>query len=430
MRRGVARERAYLVSIDLREEDPFTELAQLVRSAGGLPVGRMHQKRQRPDPRSYIGSGKLRELLEAVEQTDSDILVIDDDLSPAQVRNLERASGRKVIDRSELILDLFATRARTKEAKEQVELAQLEYNLPRLRRMWTHLSRIEGGIGMRGPGERQIEVDRRLAQKRIQDLRESIRRNLSRRIRQVRSRTDVFTLSLIGYTNAGKSSLMNRLAGSGGQPADILFATLDTRTRRFRLPGGTPALASDTVGFLRKLPHHLISSFRATLEETMQADLLVHLVDASHPRAEDQAEAVERVLRELGCQDKPTLVVLNKIDRPLPAGSEAAFGKRYPRHVKLSCLTGEGMHELLRRMEDFASASRVRIELRIPPGDGLLLSYLHKVGNVLRQEIVDDRLQITAECDRHIHDLLLSRLHRRRDCTLTTIEIPSDRGGE
>ena len=242
------------------------------------------------------------------------MIIFDNDLSPAQTRNLEEATGVKVLDRSELILDIFASRAQTYQARLAVELAQLEYSLPRLKQMWTHLSRLKMGIGMRGPGEKQLEVDRRLVEKRIADLRSELNAIERRKEREVAARSDRMTVSLVGYTNAGKSTLLNALTGSDVLTENRLFATLDTRTRRWQLPGWGPVLLSDTVGFIRDLPHHLIASFKATLEEARQADLLLHVADASNPAVFDQIAVVYEVLEELGIQAKDTLLVLNKID--------------------------------------------------------------------------------------------------------------------
>src|SRR5207302_1645750 len=316
----VHRERAFLVSVALPNRpwistDPLEELQGLATTAGAAIVGSLVQRRQNIIPATYIGKGKLDELKEQVQGSDADVVIFDNDLSPAQVRNLEKGTDVKVLDRSELILDIFATRARTAEARLQVELAQLEYSLPRLRRMWTHLSRFSGGIGLRGPGETQLEEDRRLVTERIRDLKARLVEVQARKQREVRSRQEEHTVSLVGYTNAGKSTLMNALTGAGVYVEDKLFSTLETRTRQWHLKDWGRVLLSDTVGFIRELPHHLIASFKATLEETRQARLLLHVVDASSPTAEDQIKAVQQVLKELACADKPTLLVLNKMDR-------------------------------------------------------------------------------------------------------------------
>src|SRR5262245_4484985 len=298
-------ERAFLVSVALPERpwlggDPLEELRGLAATAGAIVVGGLCQRRDKINPASYIGKGKLPELQEQVQATDTDVIIFDNDLSPGQVRNLEKATKIKVLDRSELILDIFATRARSVEARLQVELAQLEYALPRLRQMWTHLGRITGGIGTRGPGETQLEEDRRLVDQRIRDLKARLVEVQARKQLEVHSRREEHTVSLVGYTNAGKSTLMNALTGAGVYVEDKLFSTLDTRTRQWHLKDWGRVLLSDTVGFIRDLPHHLIASFKATLEETRQARLLLHVVDGSSPAAEEHIKAVNKVLAELG----------------------------------------------------------------------------------------------------------------------------------
>src|SRR3954454_12459425 len=284
--------------------DNLEELAGLVETAGAEVVGRLTQKRATPDQTTYLGKGKVEQLELMIRATDADAVVFDNNLAAAQVRNLERELKVKVLDRTEVILDIFSTRARTHEARLAVELAQLEYSLPRLKRMWTHLSRIKAGVGMRGPGEKQLETDRRLVEKRISDLREELNRVQRRKEREVAARSDRMTVSLVGYTNAGKSTLLNKLTGADVLAEDKLFATLDTRTRRWQLPGWGPVLLSDTVGFIRDLPHHLIASFKATLEEARQANLLLHLADARSSTAYDQIAAVYKVLEELGIEEK------------------------------------------------------------------------------------------------------------------------------
>ncbi|HVS19828.1 MAG TPA: GTPase HflX, partial [Planctomycetota bacterium] len=294
---------------------PLAEMRALLEAAGAEPVGPDHvQQRSEASPATLLGRGKVAEVGTSVERERPDAVAVDNDLSPGQIRNLEKAWGVRVLDRSEVILDIFARRARTRQARLQVELAQAEYLLPRLRRMWTHLERTEGAIGTRGPGETQLETDRRLLRKRLLDLRRELREIETRRRREVASRSDMFTVGLVGYTNAGKSTLLNRLTGSREFEADMLFATLDTRTRQWRLPDGRLVLLSDTVGFLERLPHHLVASFHATLEETLQADLLVHVVDASHPDAVQQIAAVETVLGELSRSTQAEVLALNKVD--------------------------------------------------------------------------------------------------------------------
>jgi GTP-binding protein HflX len=344
-------ERAILVGVilprsDVSPDDPLDELRGLVKTAGLMVVGTMLQKRQQIDIATYIGSGKVEELKALADSREADVVVFDNDLGPAQIRNLEKQLDCKVVDRTEVILDIFATHARTHEAHLQVELAQLEYAMPRLKRMWTHLSRYKGGIGFRGPGEKQIEEDRRLVAHRIQELKGKLAKIQARKEREVASRGDVPTISLVGYTNAGKSTLMNALTEAGVLVEDKLFATLDTRTRRWRFRGGGHALLSDTVGFIRDLPHALVASFKATLEEARQADLLLHVVDASSPEAENQIQAVGSVLAELGLDKHPTLLVLNKTDKVPDRSYLDVLKAHHAQSVAVSAARGEGLDRL------------------------------------------------------------------------------------
>ncbi|MFM7107996.1 MAG: GTPase HflX [Planctomycetaceae bacterium] len=397
---GVRSERAVLVGVLLDDphdpEAPLDELAGLVATAGARVVGELTQRRQRPDQTTYLGSGKVRELAGLVARREADVVIFDNDLSPAQTRNLERELGVKVLDRSEVILDIFAVRARTHEARLAVELAQLEYSLPRLKRMWTHLSRLKMGIGMRGPGEKQLEVDRRLVEKRVRDLRREIDEIHARRERQVASRHDHMTVSLVGYTNAGKSTLLNALTGADELAEDKLFATLDTRTRRWRLPGWGPVLLSDTVGFIRDLPHRLIASFKATLEETRQADLLLHVADASSPLVDVQVAAVRGVLEELGVDEKDTLLVLNKIDALPDRVARDAVLARYPQALPISARTGRGLPALARAVSDCLGRGFRDVDVLTDPGNGRLLAWLGRHGEVLSRHFGPDR--VTVHC--------------------------------
>jgi len=299
----------------LAKDRIFDEIEGLVETAGSQVVGTLSQFRDRPDPAAYIGKGKLTELKELIGATGADLIVFDNHLSPSQGKHIEETTKTQVVDRSEVILDIFATHARSYEAKLQVELAQLLYLRPRLTRMWTHLERIEGGIGSgKGPGEKQLETDRRLVDQRISELRRKIQAVEKRRELQVAARDEHMTVSLVGYTNAGKSTLMNALTGADVYVADKLFATLDTRTRKWRLPHWGDVLLSDTVGFIRDLPHHLVASFKSTLSEARHADLLLHVVDASHPDASRHIETVNQVLSEMGVDSEDPLLVLNKTD--------------------------------------------------------------------------------------------------------------------
>jgi GTPase len=400
-------ERAVLVSVALPDRpwvgtDPLDELGGLATTAGAVVVGRMLQKRQRIVPGTYIGKGKLEELQQQVKAADADVVIFDNDLSPAQVRNLEKATGVKVIDRSELILDIFATRARSTEARLQVELAQLEYALPRLRRMWTHLSRFSGGIGMRGPGETQLEEDRRLVDARIRDLKGRLAEVQARKEREVKSRSDEHTVSLVGYTNAGKSTLMNALTGAGVHVEDKLFSTLDTRTRQWRLQDWGRVLLSDTVGFIRELPHHLIASFKATLEEARQARLLLHVVDASSLAAEDQILAVNRVLAELGCGDKPTLLVLNKVDRLQDRSYLDVLQKNHRRAVAVSAVTGQGLDGLREAVIGMLKAEFADVEVEVPAANGRVLAYLAAHAEIYRQQHHDNQVVLRCYLPRHL----------------------------
>jgi GTP-binding protein HflX len=403
----VHRERAFLVSVALPERpwistDPLEELHGLATTAGAVVVGSLVQRRQSIIPATYIGKGKLSELQQQIKAADADVIIFDNDLSPAQVRNLEKATEVKVLDRSELILDIFATRARTAEARLQVELAQLEYALPRLRRMWTHLSRYTGGIGLRGPGETQLEEDRRLVDQRIRDLRQRLAEVQARKQREVRSRREEHTVSLVGYTNAGKSTLMNALTGAGVYVEDKLFSTLDTRTRQWHLKDWGRVLLSDTVGFIRDLPHHLVASFRATLEETRQARLLLHVVDASNEAAEEQIKAVLQVLKEIGCADRPTLLVLNKIDQMPDRSYLDVLRKHHPHAVGMSAATGQGLEDLREAVIEALSADFADAEIETDAGNGRVLAYLGAHAEIYRQQYADNRVTIRCLLPRHL----------------------------
>jgi GTP-binding protein HflX len=392
---SVASEAAILVGVLLGHQeihgDPLEELEGLATTAGSRIVGQLTQRRQAPDVTTYLGKGKVEELKQIAAATGADVILFDNDLSPAQTRNLEEATGVKVLDRSELILDIFASRARTSEARLAVELAQLQYSLPRLKQMWNHLSRLKMGIGMRGPGEKQLEVDRRLVEKRIADLRNDLKAIERRKEREVAARSDRMTVSLVGYTNAGKSTLLNRLTGSDVLTENRLFATLDTRTRRWQLPGWGPVLLSDTVGFIRDLPHHLIASFKATLEESRQADLLLHVADASNPAAFDQIGVVYGVLEDLGIQAKDTLLVLNKIDAVDRAGW-AALMTRYPRALPVSAHTGQGLEQLAAAVSQSLSHGFLDVDVETRVDNGRLLAMLASHGEVLSKRYTDSRV--------------------------------------
>jgi GTP-binding protein HflX len=405
------REKTILVGVILPDrevspDDPLEEIRGLAKTAGLIVVGSMLQKRQQIDIATYIGSGKVEELKELVQAHEADLVVFDNDLGPGQTRNLERLLGVKVIDRTEVILDIFATRARTHEAHLQVELAQLEYAMPRLKRMWTHLSRYKGGIGVRGPGEKQLEEDRRLVGHRIQDLKAKLAKVQARKEREVAGRGDAPTVSLVGYTNAGKSTLMNALTDAGVLVEDKLFATLDTRTRRWRFRGGGHVLLSDTVGFIRNLPHTLVASFKATLEEARQADLLLHVVDASSPEAEQQIRAVKDVLEELGLSEQPTILVLNKADRVPDRSFLDVLRAHHRDSVTISAVGGDGLDRLEQAVRESLNERALDAEVETGVENGRVLAYLAQHAQIHRTYYDEDRVMLQCRLPRRCLDFL------------------------
>ena len=395
---AVSRERAILVGASPESADAaresLDELRRLADTAGANIVGELVQHRDSPDPATHLGKGKVEELHALCRELKADVVIMDVDLSPAQVRNLEKATDSKVIDRSEMILDIFAQGARTSEAGDQVELAQLEYAFPRLKRMWTHLARMEGGIGMRGPGERQLETDRRLVRKRIQALKRRIQTNLDRRTREVSARFDEITACLVGYTNAGKSTLMNALTGAGVLAEDKLFSTLDTRTRACLLGEGRRILLSDTVGFIRNLPHHLVASFTATLEEARHADLLLHVVDASSPEAEHQMAAVMDVLKQLNCAEHTILTVYNKMDLVADESHLPLLRNRFGDGVAISARTGQGLDQLRKRIHEFLDRNSLTVTVEFSSGDGRIQAWLAEHADILASDYGDERSKL------------------------------------
>lgn len=380
------------------------ELHSLVEAAQGVPLGRIVQRRglvrhgERPvDAATYIGRGKVEELKEQLMLDDANLVVFDNELSPAQIRELERRLACRVIDRSELILDIFAARARTREAMLQVELAQLEYTAPRLRGMWSHLERQQGGggaasggIGTRGPGEQQIEIDRRIVQKRLSLLRGELNQIQKRRDRQVQARNArVWTVGLVGYTNAGKSTLLNALTDAGTYAADQLFATLDTVSRRWAVRPGVDVPVSDTVGFVRDLPHHLVASFRSTLAEALHADLLLHVVDVSHPEALDQVNAVHQVLTELNVEPDRIVGVLNKIDAQDDQTILVEIRSVFQEAVVVSARTGVGLEQLAETVVTRRSMDWAELELLIPHSQARLTALAHQHGQVIMEDWTD-----------------------------------------
>ncbi len=374
----------------LAAEEHLQELERLADTAGAEVAGVVRQRLETPHPKYYIGEGKATELREVARQTGADLVIFDEDLSPAQGKNLEDLLDVRVMDRTELILDIFVTRARTSEAQMQVERAQLEYMLPRLKRMWTHLERTQGGIGMRGPGETQLETDRRLISRRIRDLREKLETVARRRATQRKGRSGEFRAALVGYTNAGKSSILRGLSGADLFVEDRLFATLDPATRSVDVGGGAKVLVTDTVGFIRKLPHDLVASFRATLEEAGEADLLLHAIDASYPTWLEQKEVVEDVLRDLGLGDRPVLLVFNKVDR-LTHGEEGSLRDEVrailPQpSVFVSAVEPGGLEPLREALLEELRALRPEVHLRLPSTDGEALAAVYREGEVLSRE--------------------------------------------
>jgi GTP-binding protein HflX len=382
-------------------EESLEELQGLAETAGVSVAGKVLQAIQRISPATYIGSGKVDEIRELVHGLKATVAVFDDPLSPAQQRNLSDSLKIKVIDRSQLILDIFSQRAHSLAGKLQVELAQLQYLLPRLTRQWEHLSRLGGGVGTRGPGETQLEVDRRRVRTRIGALRRRLKevertRDLHR---QKRANVPYPMIALVGYTNSGKSTLMNRLTQAGTLVEDKLFATLDPMVRRLSLPDGGCALLIDTVGFINKLPHGFVDAFKSTLEEVRTADLLLHVVDVSNPQAEEQKHVVESVLQELGAESTPCIMVLNKLDR-LPSEQRPTQARQG--EYLISARTGEGVAQLMQAIAGQLKEQRERVRVRIPADRGDLLARLYRDGTVLHEEYIDGDVEITALVSRKL----------------------------
>ena len=394
-------------------EDSLAELALLSSTAGVEVVGQITQRLERPRPATLIGTGKIEELIDSVLANHANLVIFDEELSPRQQRELEKALGEeiKVVDRTALILDIFARHAHTREGAVQVELAQYEYRLPRLTRAWTHLARqaggraggAGGGVGVRGPGETQLEVDRREISRKISQLKRQLQdiRDQRDRHRRKRQESAIPVIALVGYTNAGKSTLLNRLTNADVRAEDQLFATLDPTTRRAELPSGHYVLLTDTVGFIQKLPTELVAAFRATLEEVTQANLLIHVVDASHPNLLEQVAAVEEVLEELGADEKPIVTALNKIDRldrqnPEVREQFIAAIDEFPNAVPVSAITGEGLDELLGRIDDILQLRLVAVDVLIPYEHGELVALAHTRGVVDSEDHTPDGTRLLA----------------------------------
>jgi GTPase len=385
----VGKETAILVGVimpgDARWDisDSLDELELLADTAGAVVTDRVTQVLAQLNPATYIGKGKVAEIKQLVEERKADLVIFDDDLSAIQIRNLERELGCKLVDRSALILDIFASRAKTAIAKTQVELAQLDYLRTRLTRQWTHLSRQKGGIGTKGPGETQIETDRRLIGTRMASLRDRLERIDKQRTTQRKGRSNFARVSLVGYTNAGKSTLMNALADTNVLAENRLFATLDATTRLVSVDRNKEILLSDTVGFIRKLPHKLIESFKSTLDEVRESDVLLHIVDATHPRFEDHIKVVNETLRELGALEKPTLMVFNKVDALEERGLLSALREEYPRTAFVSALRAIGLDELKKKMVAIIEEDYVERLVYIPSADARTIAYIHSIADVL-----------------------------------------------
>ncbi len=403
-------ERVFLIGLELKSgsawqtRDSLEELGELASTAGGEVIGSGTQKLEAPVAGTFIGSGKAEEFAAFCRTNKIDTVIFDDELSPAQTRNLEEVFGCKILDRTALILDIFAQRARTREGKLQVELAQLQHLLPRLTRFWGHLSRQSGGIGMRGgEGESQLESDRRRLQERIdkilQEL-QSVRRQRATQ-RTGRQRHLWPLASIVGYTNAGKSTLLNALTGAAVLAEDKLFATLDPTTRRLRLPSNQNLFLTDTVGFIRKLPHGLVEAFKATLEEVVQTELLLHVVDTSHPRVEEQIVAVNSVLQEIGAAGRPTIMVFNKIDKLENRALLEKFLERYPVGVGVSAQTGEGMDALIQELGTQLRPIRELVEVAVPHTDSNVIARLHEVGEVIERDYEGENARFKARIPPH-----------------------------
>jgi len=402
---SVYKERALLMGVftpetDVSGDEPLGELEKLAETAGAVVIEKAVQKRSKVDFAYCVGKGKAKEIAELAKALRIDVIIFDKELTPAQVKNLESLTNTKVIDRTELILDIFSTHARTNQAKLQVELARLEYAYPRLKNLWEHFSRFEGGIGVRGPGEQQLELDRRLIRRRIDKLKGELRTIEKRKEAQVSKRKNFFQICLVGYTNAGKSTLMNALTDAHMRVEDKLFATLDTRTRLLKIEASRQRiLLSDTVGFIRRLPHHLVASFHATLEELEQADLLIHIIDVSQDDATLEVLAVESVLTELGCHHKRQLKVFNKMDAIGDYAEYTILRKRYPDAIEISALRKQGLDELCDRIRRVVNEDRKKVRVRADAGNGKFLSFILSRGELISRSYLNSEVIMEVELE-------------------------------
>ncbi len=398
---------------DYDPHDPLGELRSLADTAGAVVCDELIQQRQKPVASTFMGTGKVEELAGLVKAHDAKVVLFENDLSPSQIGKIEEVVQVKVLDRSELILDIFAARAQTYESRLQVELAQLEYTYPRLRAMWTHLERIAGGapagIGTRGPGEQQLEIDRRIVQRRKSELKREIAMVQSRKTREVAQRNrDNYTVGLVGYTNAGKSTLFNTLTGTGTYADDKLFATLSTLTRKLDLGGGDSAMLSDTVGFVRDLPHHLVASFKSTLEEAVNADMLLVVLDASHPRAHNQLHTVMEVLDDIGATSPKRQLLLNKTDLLEHNADLLVFEKEHPDAIAISAKTGVGLDKVIDRIRDGVHGMSRTLTLQLPLSDGKSMTFIENRTTVINREYVDQHVRYTVNIGNRQMDQLRS----------------------
>jgi GTPase len=406
----VPQERAILIGLIGRDstkdqvEEHIEELQRLATTAGAITVFKIIQDRDRPDSAYFIGKGKAEEIKQLIEFNDIQLAIFDDDLTPTQSRNLEKIFERKILDRSGLILDIFASHAKSREAKTQVELAQLQYMLPRLTRAWTHLSKQYGGIGTKGPGETQIETDRRIIRTRISKLKEILRRIESQQITKSAQRLEQVTACLVGYTNAGKSTLLNRLTSAGVLAEDKLFATLDSTTRAFEIEKNKKIMLSDTVGFIRKLPHHLVASFKSTLNVVRDADIIIHLIDISHDFFEDHINVVDSTLKELNCQDKPQIKVFNKVDSLEEKDRIVYVLNKYKKCIVISAERGINIGGLKSLMLDFYAKNFVERTILLKPDESKIVARIYELAEVLSVEYDEDKTAVHYRATGPVHE--------------------------